>query len=124
MGRVRNFLVGAAEHSGSTTLSAIAVRVQVAEDHFVKVRGLIKDLIQKLKDDAKAEATQKGICDKGMKKALSERDEANGKIEVANGKITTLKAKKAALEEEIEELEHQIAELQKALLEATELRAE
>jgi len=82
------------------------------------------NLIQKLKDDAKAEATQKGVCDKGMAKALKERDEANGKIEVAEGKITTLTAKVNALEEEIEELEGQIAKLQKALLEATELRAE
>merc|ERR1712187_338866 len=47
-----------------------------------------------------------------------------GKIEVANGKITTLTAKKNALEEENAELESQIAEMQKALLEATELRAE
>merc|ERR1712050_760650 len=87
--RVRGFLVKAADRSGSPVLSAIAVRVQVAEDHFVKVRGLIKDLIKKLKDDAKAEATQKGVCDTGMAKALAARDEANGKIEIAEGKITT-----------------------------------
>jgi len=85
---------------------------------------LIKDLIAKLKADAKSEATQKGICDKGMKKAVSDRDEANAKIEVANAKITTLTAKKNALEDEIDTLNGQIAELKKALNEATELRAD
>jgi len=85
---------------------------------------LIKDLILKLKDDAKSEATQKGVCDKGMAKAISDRDEANAKIEVANAKITTLTAKQNALEDEIDTLNNDIAELKKALLEATELRAD
>jgi predicted RNase H-like nuclease (RuvC/YqgF family) len=105
-------------------LSAIAVRVSVAEDHFVKVRGLIKDLIQKLKDDAAAEATQKSFCDKSMAKAISDRDEAQANREVALGRLTTLNAKKEKLEDEIKDLEKAISELKKALLEATELRAE
>merc|ERR1719253_2590552 len=43
---------------------------------------------------------------------------------VANAKITTLTAKINSLEDEIDTLNGQIAELKKALLEATELRAE
>jgi hypothetical protein len=120
--RVRSFLDSAADRLGSGVMSALAVRVTVAEDHFVKVRGLIKDLIAKLKADAKAEATQKGVCDEGMRKAISDRDEANSKIEVANAKLTTLTAKQNALEDEIDTLNGQISELKKALLEATELR--
>jgi chromosome segregation ATPase len=122
--RVRSFLEEAADRTGSGALSALAMRVQVAEDHFVKVRGLIKDLIAKLKADAKAEATQKGVCDEGMRKAISDRDEANSKIEVANAKITTLTAKQNSLEDEIETLTNDISDLNKALLEATELRAD
>merc|ERR1719389_1364249 len=122
--RVVSFLSGKAEKSGSAVLYAVANRIQVAEDHFVKVRGLIKDLIQKLKDDAKAEAEQKGVCDAGMAKAINKRDEANSKIEVANAKITTLTAKINSLEDEINTLNGQISELKKALLEATELRSE
>jgi len=100
------------------------VRVTIAADHFVKVRGLIKDLISKLKDDAKAEATQKGVCDVGMAKAISGRDEANAKIEVATAKITTNTANKDSLTDEINTLNEQISELKKGLLEATELRNE
>jgi len=121
--RVRNLLGNAAERTGSGALSALAERVNLAEDHFVKVRQLIKDLIAKLKADAKAEAEQKGICDTGMAKAINKRDKANAKIEVANGRITTLTAKKNSLEDEIDTLNGQVAELKKALLEATELRA-
>jgi len=122
--KVRSFLEEAAERAGSGALSAVAERVKLAEDHFVKVRGLIKDLISKLEADAKSEATQKGICDKGMKKAIGDRDEANAKIEVANAKITTLSANIASLKDEINTLNGDIAELKKALLEATELRAD
>merc|ERR1719498_2257223 len=120
--RVQKFLDSAADRTGSRVLSAIAVRVTVAKDHFVKVRGLIKDLIQKLKDDAKAEATQKGTCDTGMAKAISKRDTANARIEAANAKKTMNTAKKNDLEDEINTLNSQIAELKKGLNEATELR--
>jgi len=122
--RVRGFLNNAADRTGSRALSAVAVRVTIAADHFVKVRGLIKDLIAKLKADAKSEATQKGVCDTGMAKAISDRDEANAKIEVATAKITTNTANKDAREDEINTLNKQISELKKGLLEATELRNE
>jgi len=98
--------------------------VQLAADHFVKVRGLIKDLIEKLKADAKAEATQKGNCDVGMANAIGERDEANAKIEVANAKITTETSNVDSLNGEVQSLTEQIAALKKELNEATELRNE
>jgi len=122
--RVRSFLDGVADRTGSPALSALAVRVSVAADHFVKVRGLIKDLIKKLKDDARSEATQKGVCDSGMSKAIEDRDTANAQIEAATAKITTNTANKNDLEDEINTLTKQIAELKKGLLEATELRKE
>jgi chromosome segregation ATPase len=122
--RVREFLVNAADRTGSKALSAVAVRVQLAADHFVKVRGLIKDLIAKLKADAKAEATQKGVCDTGMAKAIAGRDKANANLEAANAKITSLTAKSADLTDEMNDLTAQIAELKKELNEATELREE
>jgi len=119
---IRSFLNSAADRTGSRALSALAVRVTVAADHFVKVRGLIKDLIAKLKADANEEATQKGVCDTGMSKAIDDRDRANANIEAFNAAITESTATKNAREDEIETLNGQIAELKKGLLEATELR--
>jgi len=121
---LKNFLTGAGSRTGSQILSTLAVRVGLAEDHFVKVRQLIKDLIEKLKADALAEQTQKKLCDVGMRKNVNKRDEANAQIEKATAKVTSATARKNALEDEIATLESQIAELKKALLEATELRNE
>jgi len=122
MQRVRDLLSNAAERTGSKALSAIAVRVSLAADHFVKVRGLIKDLIAKLKADAEAEATQKKNCDLGMSRAIEQRDKANAAIEAATGKITTYTANANSLKAEINSLTEQIAEHKKELNEATELR--
>jgi len=124
LGRVLAFLNGAATRVGSVALTNAAMRVKVAEDHFVKVRALINDLIAKLEADAKAESDQKTICDKGMTRAITDRDAANGKIEKADAQITTLTANKNILEEDIHRLQKEIAENKKSILEATELRAE
>jgi len=122
--RVREALTAAAERTGSQALSAAAVRVTLAADHFVKVRGLIKDLIAKLKADAEAEATQKGNCDVGMAKAIGQRDRANARIEAATAKITTYTANANELKAEMKKLTEEISQLNKELNEALELRAD
>jgi uncharacterized coiled-coil DUF342 family protein len=124
---VRNFLNDAADRTDSPALSAVAVRVSLVErsgateDHFVKVRGLIKDLLQKLEDDAHNEQTQKGACDGGIEKAVKDRDEGKGRIEISAAKLTVLNSNREGLVEENEMLTEQIAELKKAILEAVEL---
>merc|ERR1712224_726053 len=96
----------------------------LAKDHFVKVRGLIKDLIAKLEADAESEASQKEFCDKEMEKAIGDRDEAIGKVETQSANIDEAKSKIAKSIEEIDALSTEIADLRKGLYEATELRAE
>merc|ERR1719316_1176204 len=58
-----------------------------------------------------------------MEKAISARDEANGKIETETANIDEAESKIAKLTEDIDELSNQIADLRKSLFEATELRA-
>merc|ERR1719198_1727667 len=94
------------------------------EDHFVKVRALIKDLIARLQEDAKAEATQKSFCDTEMKKEIDGRDAASLSIEKETATIAKKEALIETLKEEIAQLAEEIAATQKALNEATELRAE
>jgi hypothetical protein len=106
----------------SPILSVMSMKVKLAADHFVKVRGLIKDLIQKLEDDAEAEATQKGFCDKEMGDAVRSRDQANAALEVAVGNINKLTSEKDSLEKEVNDLKQAIADNLKSLNEATELR--
>merc|ERR1719420_441090 len=94
------------------------------EDHFVKVRGMIKDLVAKLEADASAEADQKAWCDSEMEKSTSKRDENIGEMEGDLAAKSTAEAKIAKLEEEIATLTSEVAELRKALNEATQLRGE
>merc|ERR1719463_731215 len=105
----------------SATLSALMT--QMREDHFVKVRTMIKDMIAKLEADAEAEASQKGWCDEEMTKAMTQRDENIGAIEGDTAVITQSEAKIAKLQEEITQLLQEIADLEKSLSEATTLRA-
>jgi len=106
----------------SPVLSVTSMKVKLLADHFVKVRGIIKGLIQKLTDDAESEATQKGFCDTNMAAALADRDTANAQIEEAMATISKISAEKAELEQDVEDLKKAIADNLKALNEATELR--
>merc|ERR1719324_837465 len=92
------------------------------EDHFVKVRGMIKDMITKLEADAAAEGDQKAWCDSEMEKATSKRDENIGAMEGDLAAKTKAESNIAKLEEEIQELLNEISELNKSLNEATQLR--
>merc|ERR1719217_1518141 len=104
----------------SDGLSALMIRMK--EDHFVKVRGMIKDMIAKLEADAAAEGDQKAWCDSEMEKATSKRDENIGESEGDLAAKTKAEAAVAKLKEEIQQLLTEISELTTALNEATELR--
>lgn len=122
--RVEVLLEQAAGRLDSRALESAMIRVKVSEDHFVKVRGLIKDLITKLQADAQSEAEQKSFCDGAMAKAITARDTSKAKQEKARALLATAEALKESLETEIADLSGQIAKNNKALMEATELRKE
>merc|ERR1719311_1318049 len=99
-----------------------ALLVQMQEDHFVKVRGMIKDMIAKLEADASAEADQKQWCDTEMEKAMTKRDTNTGNIEGDTAQIAESTAAINDKEEEVQTLLEEISQLTKGLNEATELR--
>jgi len=102
---------------------SMKVSMATAKDHFVKVRQMIKDLIAKLKADAKAEAEQKGFCDKEMMKAITNRDEANMIIEEKTALTSKLTAEAAQLTSDNQGLSAEISENMKAVKEAQEVRS-
>jgi len=118
--KMMTYLKGQATKIKSKTLSNLMVKM--TEDHFVKVRGMIKDMIAKLKADASSEADQKQWCDDEMKKSTEARDEAIANMEGDLASKTSAHAHIVKLTEEIQELMTEIAELKKALNEATQLR--
>jgi hypothetical protein len=118
--KLMSYIKGQAKKLKSDDLAALAIRMK--EDHFVKVRGMIKDLVAKLEADASAEADQKAWCDSEMEKSTSKRDENIGAMEGDLAAKSSAEAKIAKLEEEIATLMSEVAELTKALNEATQLR--
>jgi len=98
--------------------------MQMKEDHFVKVRTMIKDMIAKLEADASAEADQKAWCDEEMTKAMDQRDTNIGEIEGDTAAVTEAEAKQLQLTEEINTLMKENAQMAEGLKEATSLRME
>uniref|UniRef100_A0A7S0BB52 Uncharacterized protein n=1 Tax=Pyrodinium bahamense TaxID=73915 RepID=A0A7S0BB52_9DINO len=122
--RAVEVLRASARRLGSKLLATAAARAWASEDHFVKVRSIIKDLLDRLAADAQAEQSQKEFCDTRMKASVTDRDNANEKVEEITADKSNMESLRATTLKEIADLSAEIAALKKALLEATELRNE
>merc|ERR1719235_735746 len=89
------YLKGQAQKIKSKNLSNLMVKM--TEDHFVKVRGMIKDMVAKLEADAAAEQDQKSWCADEMKKSTEARDEAIANMEGDLASKTSAESKIARL---------------------------
>merc|ERR1719261_559765 len=95
-----------------------------AMDPFVKIRGLIEDMIAKLLKEAQEEATQKAFCDEEMGKSKASQKEKTMTLDKLNARIDKASARVAELGDAIKELEGEVAELDAATAEATKIRNE
>merc|ERR1719310_736232 len=91
-------------------------------DPFVKIRGLIEDMIAKLLKEAQEEATQKAFCDAEMGKSKKSQAEKTATIDKLGARIDGASSTIAELTEAIKTLEAEVAEIDKAQAEATKLR--
>merc|ERR1719191_1553494 len=91
-------------------------------DPFVKIRGLIEDMIAKLLKEAQEEATQKAFCDTEMGKSKKSQDEKTATIGKLQTRIDGASATIAELTEAVKTLESEVAEIDKAQATATEIR--
>merc|ERR1719327_2576459 len=118
--RVALYLQDQARALNSKVLSALAERVE--KDPFKKVKKMIKDLIDKLMEEAAAEAAHKGWCDQELATNAKTRKEKTDAVESLKAEIDELTASIAKLGEEIVELSAAIADLDAAMAKATEMR--
>merc|ERR1719160_195893 len=93
-------------------------------DPFVKIRGLIEDMIAKLLKEAEEEATQKAFCDKEMGKSKASKDKKTMTLDKLNSRLDKASARVAELDEAIKTLADEIASLDAATAEATKIRNE
>jgi hypothetical protein len=116
----------------SAALAQLASRIAVVvryggkngDDPFVKVKGLISDMIAKLEAEAEAEATEKAYCDEQMAKTQAKKEDLDATIAKLTSKIDKAAARSASLKEEVVELEKELAALAKTQAEMDKIRAD
>jgi len=95
-----------------------------AMDPFVKIRGLIEDMISKLVKEAQEEATQKAFCDEEMGKSKKSQGVKTMTLDKLQSRIDKATSRKAQLGQAVKDLEAQIAELDAGTADATKIRNE
>jgi chromosome segregation ATPase len=118
--KVVTLLKDLAQKSHSYALTQMASMAR--SDPFVKIRGLIEDMIAKLLKEAQEEATQKAFCDEEIGKSKKSQAEKQAKIDEYQTRIDTATSTIDVLTEDIKTLEAEVAEIDKATAEATALR--
>jgi len=93
-----------------------------SSDPFVKIRGLIEDMIAKLLKEAQEEATQKAFCDTEMGKSKKSQAEKTATIDKLQTRIDGASATIAELKDAVKTLEAEIADIDAAQASATEIR--
>jgi len=116
----------------SPALAQLASRMAAAmhhtssnnEDPFAKVKGLISAMIDKLTEEAGADAEKKAYCDKEIAESEEKKAEATATVEKLTSKIDEMSAKSAQLKEEVAALQKGLAELAASQVEMNKMRAE
>merc|ERR1719240_2100273 len=81
-----------------------------ASDPFVKIRGLIEEMIEKLLKEAQEDATHEAFCQEEMGKSKKSQDEKTMKLDKLQTRIDDSEAKITELTEGVKTLEAEIAE--------------
>merc|ERR1719291_922141 len=95
---------------------------RAGEDTFGKVTGLIRDMIERLEQEAEADATHKAYCDKELSETHTKKADKNAEIKKLTTKIDGMSARSAQLKGEVAALEQSLAELAVAQVEMDKLR--
>merc|ERR550537_617119 len=106
----------------SPMLATLAVKV--TEDPFVKIKGMIQDMIEKLLEEEADEANHKGYCDEEISKTVKDRDYRLEEIEALHASLEELNAREEKLSLTKAELEEAVKTLNSDYTNQTKARAE
>merc|ERR1719327_744271 len=125
-GLIRTKLIAIFKAAGkkfkSPVLSTLAIKV--AEDPFVKIKGMIQEMIEKLLEEEADEANHKGWCDEEISKTVKDRDYRLEEIEALHASLEELNAREEKLALTKAELEEAVKSLSEDYANQTKARAE
>jgi len=90
---------------------------------FVKIKGLISQMVEKLMAEANAEASQKAFCDKEKAKSSTAKEQKTAKLDKYIARTDKATNTVATLEEPVKSLEAELVDTDAAMSEASKLRA-
>ncbi|CAK0862944.1 unnamed protein product [Prorocentrum cordatum] len=109
---------------GSRISALMQYGASAGEDPFVKVKSLIRDMIEKLQAEASAAATEKAYCDEQIAKTEAKKSELEDDVASLTSKIDSKSASSARLKEEVKALQGELAALAKEQAELTQVRSD
>merc|ERR1719291_550922 len=122
------FIRSLAKEAHSTALAQLASRMSSAmhssADPFGKVKGLIADMIERLEQEAEADATHKAFCDKELAESNEKKADKKAEIAKLSNKIDEMSARSSQLKSEVAALQKALAALAASQAEMDKLRAE
>ncbi|CAD7934759.1 unnamed protein product [Amoebophrya sp. A120] len=119
--KLTNFLRSRGAKLHSKILMELAESAEA--DPFVKIRKMIQELINKLKEEEKAELTKKGMCDKEMAENKAAIEEFESKVAKESTKVEKLTSNVEQLTAAEEKFTKEIAQLKLDMAEAKKNRA-
>lgn len=129
---VTHMLRSLAKKHHDTVLSQLASRVASElryggankNDVFEKIKGLISDMINKLEEEAQADATEKAFCDKELAETRQKKSDKESEIEKLSAKIDKMTAESKGLKAQVAQLQEELSELTSSQAEMDKIRLE
>merc|ERR1719277_773563 len=118
--RLREFLAGEGQRLHSKRLGLLAEKL--AADPFADVKKLIREMIDRLNQEAFSDANNEGFCDKEVGMSEVSRTRLTEEIDSLNAQIEAGKANIAELAQETARLHAEIADADAAASQSTEMR--
>jgi len=119
--KVAKFVRKIAKEQNSGSLAQLATRIMAlsrsgafhTSDPFVKIRGMIEDMVAKLEKQMSSEAMEKAYCDEEMSKTQAKKDKLEYMVDKYTNHIDKDSARSAELKEQVTVLQEELAALAK-----------
>jgi hypothetical protein len=117
--KIAKFVRKIAKDQNSGSLAQLASRIMAlsrsgafrSADPFVKIRGMIEDMVSKLESQMSSEAQEKAYCDEEMSKTSAKKDKLEYTVEKLTNHIDKDSARSAELKEQVTVLQEELAAL-------------